>query len=102
MKTRTIEGLSQTLELVDSVSQDAFSRIRSTCAVVLLAMEQHTRPIDTEDPAQLFKQIEQTAEEAENFINAEAESLGCNHQDTAWHRRIDARHAWRSAIKVEG
>lgn len=85
---------------VDSVSQDAFSRIKSLCKVALLAMEQQGRPVDMEDLAQVLKQIEQASDEAEGCINSEAESLGCNHKDQAWYRRIDARAAWR-ALKLD-
>lgn len=100
MTTPSIDALRSTLELVDSVSQDAFSRIGSLCKVALLAMEQQGRPVDIEDLAQILKQIEQASGEAENYINSEAESLGCNYKDKDWYRRIDARAAWR-AFKLD-
>ncbi len=95
----SIEALRETLLLVDSVSQDTFSRIKSLCKVALLAMEQHGRPLDMEDLAQVLRQIEQASDEAENCINAETETVGCNHEDKNFHRRMDARAAWRQLIK---
>lgn len=100
MTTPSIDALRSTLELVDSVSQDAFSRIKSLCTVALLAMEQQGRPVVMEDLAQILKQIRQASEEAENFINTKAESLGCNYKDQEWYRRIDARSAWLTATAV--
>lgn len=102
MKTPSIEALSSTLELVDSVSQDAFCRIKSMCKVSLLAMEQRGRELPMEDLAQILRQIEQASDDAENCITHEAESLGCNYKDRAWSRRMDAREAWRTADQVEG
>lgn len=95
MNTPSIDALRSTLQLVDSISQDAFSRIKALCSVTLLAMEQQGRPVDMEDVAQVLKQIEQASEEAENCINSETEQRECNYQDLAWLRRIDARNAWR-------
>lgn len=99
MKNPSIDALSDTLKLVDSVSQDAFGRIKSLCVVTLLAMEQPGHPLDMEDIAQVLKQIEQASDEAEGCINSEAETLGCNYKDEKWYRRIDARHAWRQLAK---
>jgi hypothetical protein len=101
MTTPSIDALRSTLELVDNMSQDAFGRIKSLCKVALIAMEQQSRPVEMEDLAQILKQIEQASEEAENCINVEAESLGCNYKDQAWYRRIDARHAWRQLQSQE-
>ncbi len=102
MKTPDIEALKCTVEMVDSIAQDAFSRIKSLCAVTLLAMHQHDRPIALEDIAQILRQIEQASDEAENCINSEAESVGCNYEDKEWHRRIAARAAWREAARAGG
>lgn len=101
MNTPSIDALRSTLELVDSVSQDAFRRIRSLCAVTLLAMEQQGKTLDMEHLAQVLKQIEQASDEAHNYINSEAEGVGCNYKDERWHRRIDARNAWRQLQKRE-
>lgn len=99
MSTPSIERLREKLLLVDSVSQDAFGRIKSLCNVALLAMEQHGHPVDIEDLAQVLKQIDQASDEAENCINSEAESVGCDFKDQKWYRRLDARDAWRKAVK---
>lgn len=97
MSAPSIEALKETLQLVDSVSQDTFSRIKSICQVALLAMEQHGRPVDIEDLAQILRQIEQASDEAENFINSQAEGgarggvmppAGCLQPDAGHSRRV--------------
>lgn len=96
MSKPSIDALRSTVELIDSVSQDAFDRIKALCKLTLLAMEQRARPVEMEDLARVLKQIEQAAEEAENCINVEAENVGCNYKDEEWIRRIDAGAAWRA------
>lgn len=96
MSKPSIDALRSTVELLDSVSQETFARIKALCKVTLLSMEQHARPVDMEDVARVLMQIEQAADEAENCINGEAENVGCNYKDEAWIRRIDARAAWRA------
>lgn len=40
MSKPSIDALRSTVELIDSVSQDAFDRIKALCKLTLLAMEQ--------------------------------------------------------------
>lgn len=101
-KNDEIEKLRQTVNLMDNLSQDAFGRIRGVCRLALQAMEQHAAPVDMEDLAQALRQIDQAADEAESCINTEAEQVGANYKDHAWHRRMDAERAWRELRRVGG
>jgi len=102
MKNPDIEALRSTLRLVDNVSNDSFGRIKSLCAVALLAMEQHRKPVDMEHLARILVHIEVVCDDARNCINYEAETVGCDYKDEAWLRRIDARAAWREAARAGG
>lgn len=99
METPSIEELRESLELVDSMSQDAFGRIQALCSLTLLAMQQHGHPVDMEYVAQVLIQIDQAAEEAESCINSAAERVACSHKDLNLIRRSNARHAWRESKK---
>lgn len=102
MNAPSNDALRSTLMLVDNMSQDAFGRIASICQLALLAMEQPARPVDMEDLAQMFRQIGQAADQAQNCISCEAENHGCNYKDESWYRRSDARRAWLAHQKVGG
>lgn len=101
-KSDELDKLRQAVNLMDCLSQDAFSRIRGVCRLALQAMEQHAAPVSMEDLAQALRQIDQAADEAESCINVEAEKVGENYKDEAWYRRMDAARAWRELRRVEG
>lgn len=89
------DELHQTVQLIDQVSREAFSRIDGVCALALLALQQKEAPVHMEHIAQVLLQIRALADEAENTISVQAERVGAMYDDKAWRRRLDAFQAWK-------
>lgn len=98
MTTATIEQLREAVTEIDSMSQTAFTEIATIASLALDLLETPRAYKDPEILACVFKSILGKAKDAENYINCMAESVACNHQDPALHRRYEAvRNARESA-----
>lgn len=91
------EGLRETVLLMDELSQDGFGRIKGLANLALLSLETPEGHRHTRDLAEALKAIGVIAEDTQASINSEAEAVGCNYQDKAWLRRIDARRAFQDS-----
>lgn len=99
MATETLESIKKerdslriTIEDIDNFSQTGFSRIAAVAQMALLAMES-PKGASLDEIAEVLQLIKYTAEDMENTINGEAESVGCNYVDKAQRRRWDATQA---------
>lgn len=90
-----LKHLQNQIRLIDSVSQAGFSQIRAVATVAMRSLETVDGAIDAEALAGVLACIIDKADECENAINAEAESVGCNHVDGSIARRVVARAATR-------
>ena len=96
MARSELDKLRETVQLMDTITSDAFKRIEAVCRLALMAMEQQHRPVDMETLAQLLALIEYTACDTDNTIGCVAEEVG-HSRDTdaeAWSRRMAAGRAW--------
>jgi hypothetical protein len=94
----TIHKLESTIKTLDALSQDGFSTIFALASMALRLMETEHAYHCPETIAQALTAIRAKAEDIENLINCEAESVGCNYEDPAFKRRLEAR----CAAKLEG
>ena len=97
-----IDGLKESIQLVDNFSQDGFSRIDAIAMLALLAMETPEGHRDIEVYAKAFEAIRAITCDMKNLINLEAEKTGDHYRDEAWPRRSAARRAFRSAQERHG
>ena len=93
----TTEQLCTVINEIDSASQSAFGAIAALCRLALASLETSEGVQDIESLAQLFDVIRDKAMDTENYINAEAEGVGCHYKDLAFSRRGEARRKARMA-----
>lgn len=93
IESLTVDGLCETVLMIDELSQDGFSRIKALAKLALLALETPEGHRDVNALAAALTTIGMIAEDVANTINGEAGSVGCGYQDPAWRRRADARRA---------
>ena len=83
MSTHTSTDLQSTIESIDSLSQYGFSRISSIAKIAIMALESPTQNLKTpENIRNALSAIAGMADDVENCINAEAESVGCDHKES--------------------
>ena len=82
---------------IDCASQSSFSTIAALCRLALASLDTSEGVQDIESLANVFDVILDKAVEAENYINAEAEGVGCHYKDLAFSRRGEARRKARIA-----
>jgi hypothetical protein len=99
---KQIDRMKESINLMDTFSQDSFSRIEAIARLALLAMETQEGQRDTEVYAAAFEVIRYMAIDTENLINCEAENSGDHYKDEAMRRRADARGAFRDAQMRQG
>ena len=85
------ERLKLAVQRMDTLSQNGFSEISNLADVALKLMESPDAYLWPESIAKILTTIRAKAEDAENSINSEAESVDCNYQDEACERRAEAR-----------
>lgn len=95
-KDNEINKLRERVELMDTITHDAFKRIEAVCRLALMAMEQPHKPVALESLAHLLELIEYTATDTDNTIGCIAEEGSYSRDDDsqAWRRRMDAWRAW--------
>ena len=82
MSTPTSTDLQSAVESIDSLSQYGFSRISSIAKIAIVALESPTQNLKTpENIRNALSAIAGMADDIENCINAEAESVGCDHKE---------------------
>jgi hypothetical protein len=82
-----IERLRAVITDIDALCQGAFSEIASVAKLALIWLEQPASHRGAEVIAAALSTIYGKAKDAENLINCEAESVGCNFSDPATTRR---------------
>ncbi|NDP48924.1 MAG: hypothetical protein GZ085_11175 [Sulfuriferula multivorans] len=79
-KVPTTKDLLDTIQTMDSLSQEGFSQIAAIASLALLAMKT-AAPNDTINIIQALRAIRGKAVDIENCINYEAEMVGGNYID---------------------
>lgn len=87
------ENLQDTINTIDSLSQDGFSEISTLAGLALKFMETPDAYLCPETISRIFRTIRLKADDIENVINCEAENVGCNYKDKSRERRYQARRA---------
>lgn len=85
-----IRSLQAAVRDMDSVARDGLAEIAAIAKLALSAMESSTDYPAQETIAKTFSAIWSKAENIENCIYAEAESVGCACTDESSLRRLDA------------
>jgi len=75
-KTHTITELNNTINFMDALSQEGFSKIAGIAGMAANALKDDT---DSENMRQVFYAIKDLAQDINNSINCEAENVGCNY-----------------------
>lgn len=94
------QDLRETIHNIDALSQGGFSEIAAVAGLALSRLEKPEGLLDLEDIAYALLAIRNKARDIENFINAEAESVGCNYKDAAQCRRFAAHRAAQEARRA--
>lgn len=87
-----VESLKSTIQCMDAIAHDAFSKIRASAKLALLSMETPDGQRLTDNLAYVIELISTLADDAQNSIGCEAESVGCSYVDDSAHRRGLAYH----------
>lgn len=87
----SIQTLKDSVEFMDCLSQTGFTRVGTIARLALLAMETPEGARDLDSIADALQAIWEAASDMKDSINAEAESVGCNHVDEPKHRRRASR-----------
>lgn len=80
-QVHSIQALRSTIETMDALSQEGFSRIAAIASLALLAVNEQDRGPNSENIRQALHAICDKARDIENCINYEAEKVGCNYVD---------------------
>jgi len=96
------EKLRDTIQTIDSISQQGMTKISTIAQMALGLMETERAYLCPEILAQVLTAIAREAEDVENLINSEAESVDCNYKDMATERRYEARRAAELRMKGAG
>lgn len=88
-----IDSLSDTIRVIDSLSQEGFSEISSIARLALAALETPDGYLNPEIIAQALRAIFGKAIDIKNSINCEAEGVGCHYVDDSLRRRNAAQRA---------
>lgn len=89
-KSADIKNLQAAVRDMDSVAREGLSEIAAIAKLALSAMESPTDYPAQETIAKIFSAIWSKAENIENCIYAEAESVGCACSCESALRRLDA------------
>ncbi|WP_460237724.1 hypothetical protein [Aurantivibrio plasticivorans] len=90
VKSMSPVKLQETIEVIDSLSQEGFSTISTIARLALAQLEIPKSYRNTGDIATVLKAICSKAEVIQNCINSEAEQVGCHYVDQADERRAAA------------
>jgi hypothetical protein len=84
--------LRNAIEVMDALSQEGFSEIAAIANLALARMEMPGCYHSLGDIAYALLAIKQKAENIENYVNAEAEDVGCNYTNPFHKRRLAAEY----------
>lgn len=93
MSQATPEELRGVITDMDALSHGGFGQIASMARVALLALEQPSTYASASSMnaiAGVLAAIQCKAEDVDNCLNAMAEGVGCNHEDSTQRKRLDA------------
>src|ERR1700730_3630776 len=99
-KKPDVKDLRNSIELMDSLSSTGLSEISAIARLALIALESPMGYQHPEIIANALRAIWGKADDIQNCINAEAESVGCNYRDELIERRYAAYRAVREADAV--
>lgn len=85
------EKLRETIKNIDNLSQIGFSEIAAIANLALTALKTPDGYRHPQNIAYAFQVIRDKAQDIENCINAEAETVGCNYKDANLELRRVAR-----------
>ena len=97
--TQTIAKLGETINLLDCLAQDGFSKIS---AIAKLARRSLETPEGHQHIGDIFSALEaiaHTADEYENSINYEAESAGFNYKEANLRKCWTASAAFKNSLR---
>jgi len=100
--TSDAQKLREAIQNIDAMSQGGFSEIAAIAGLALSRLETPEWLLRMEDIARALQAIRSKAQDIENCINAEAESVGGNHTDAAMVRRFEARRAAEAMHRNQG
>ena len=86
-----VKTLRNTVQTMDSLSQDGFSEISAIAKLALAMLEQPDGYRHPELIAMALRNIWSKSDMIVNCINCEAEAVGCNYIDESLRRRYAAR-----------
>lgn len=92
--TPDVAKLRQVVSDIDCMSQDGFSKISTVAKLALSLLETPEGHSHLDDIATALELISCTAENSQDCINSEAETVGCNYIDEAQRRR------WAAALRA--
>lgn len=98
-KSTDIKSLQAAVLDMDRVAREGLSEIAAIAKLALSAMESPTNHPSQETFAKIFSAIWSKAENIENCIYCEAESVGCASADESSLRRLDAYLASQKSPK---
>lgn len=96
-----IEAVKEAANTIDSLSQTGFGRIKAISRLALLSLEVPDGHRGVENLAAALEAISAIADDTENCINSEAESVACSYRDEAWMRRHNASLAFLDSQRKE-
>jgi len=97
--TPDVANLRRVVEHMDCLSQGGFSEISILAKLALMHLETPHGQQHPDDLPRVLEMIWNKAEDIQDRINSEAETVGCNYTDEAQQRRREARHQAREADK---
>jgi len=92
-KSTDLDKLHIVIEDIDAIAHGGFSGIAAIAKLALAALQTPGGYRDPENIVQALKVIWDKAQDVQNLINCEAESVGCNHKNEELDQRWDARRA---------
>lgn len=90
-KPEEVQGLRNTVELMDCLSQGGFSEIAAVASLALKSLETPEGYRHLDDIIHALGAIRAKADDIRNCINCEAEQVGCSYVDDAVRRRRGAQ-----------
>ncbi|ADL56030.1 hypothetical protein [Gallionella capsiferriformans] len=91
------QRLRNAINTMDCLSQEGFSSITAIAKLIITSLET-SAIIDRDTIAHAVHAILGKAQDIENCINYEAESLGCNYRSKSDERLHDAHRAGQKAV----
>lgn len=99
IKETNLTTLQTTITDMDAFSQSGFSQIAAIAKLMMRNLEVSGGHVEIMEFITLLNSIWEKAEDSKNYINCEAENVGCNYVDDVERKRSIAIHAYIEAMK---